>query len=201
MLVKVKIKQTLCLHTTSQIESTSGLWCIVFDLAWLLFHPRVCVFLEEFLLQKERDKKDINSNLKRHSRRSCFMLAWRQYLMKRDEMLIFALLLPFLVGPDLWPAVVVSIICFIPLVLMRAVRNLVAPPIVIITDSKEFAFNFPTRYRIDVSRSPNELVKVPKNTELALAQNTRYRSVATSNEGTNETHGKVKSCASLFWKS
>lgn len=34
---------------------------------------------------------------------------------------------------------------------MRAVRNLVAPPIVIITDSKEFAFNFPTRYRIDVS--------------------------------------------------
>lgn len=35
---------------------------------------------------------------------------------------------------------------------MRAVRNLVAPPIVIITDSKEFAFNFPTRYRIDVSK-------------------------------------------------
>lgn len=34
---------------------------------------------------------------------------------------------------------------------MRAVRNLVAPPIVIITDSKEFAFNFPTRYRVDVS--------------------------------------------------
>jgi len=34
---------------------------------------------------------------------------------------------------------------------MRSVRNLVAPPIVIITDSKEFAFNFPTRFRIDVS--------------------------------------------------
>lgn len=34
---------------------------------------------------------------------------------------------------------------------MRAVRNLVAPPIVIITDSKEFAFNFPTRFRVDVS--------------------------------------------------
>lgn len=35
---------------------------------------------------------------------------------------------------------------------MRAVRNLVAPPIVIITDSKEFAFNFPTRFRIEVSK-------------------------------------------------
>lgn len=35
---------------------------------------------------------------------------------------------------------------------MRAVRNLVAPPIVIITDSKEFAFNFPTRFRVDVSK-------------------------------------------------
>lgn len=55
-------------------------------------------------------------------------------------------------GPDLWPAVTVSIICFVPLVLMRAVRNLVAPPIVIITDSKEFAFNFPTRFRVDVSK-------------------------------------------------
>jgi hypothetical protein len=53
------------------------------------------------------------------------------------------------------PAVTVSVICFIPLVLMRAVRNLVAPPIVIITDSKEFAFNFPTRYRIDVSKVRN----------------------------------------------
>lgn len=62
----------------------------------------------------------------------------------------------FLIGPDLVPAVTVSIICFIPLVLMRAVRNLVAPPIVIITDSKEFAFNFPTRYRIDVSIMNNK---------------------------------------------
>ena len=57
----------------------------------------------------------------------------------------------YFLGPELWPAINVSIVCFIPLVMMRAVRNLVAPPIVIITDSKEFAFNFPTRFRIDVS--------------------------------------------------
>ncbi|CRK94389.1 CLUMA_CG007896, isoform B [Clunio marinus] len=53
-------------------------------------------------------------------------------------------------GPELIPAIIVSVVCFIPLILMRAVRNLVAPPMVIITDSKEFAFNFPTRYRIDI---------------------------------------------------
>jgi Fuseless len=62
-----------------------------------------------------------------------------------------SLFLSFL-GPNLEPAILVSIFCFIPLVVMRAVRNLVAPPILIITDSKEFAFNFPTRYRVDVSK-------------------------------------------------
>lgn len=63
-----------------------------------------------------------------------------------------SLFVRFISGDDLQPALVVSGICLIPLILMRAVRNLVAPPIVIITDSKEFAFNFPTRYRIDVSK-------------------------------------------------
>lgn len=50
----------------------------------------------------------------------------------------------FVAGHELYVAVVLSIICFIPLVMMRSVRNLVAPPILIITDSKEFSFNFPT---------------------------------------------------------
>ncbi|KAG5676832.1 hypothetical protein PVAND_006639 [Polypedilum vanderplanki] len=53
-------------------------------------------------------------------------------------------------GPGVYPAIILSIVCFIPLVVMRSARNLVAPPILIITDSKEFAFNFPTRYRIDL---------------------------------------------------
>lgn len=50
----------------------------------------------------------------------------------------------FVAGPELYVAVVLSVICFIPLVMMKSVRNLVAPPILIITDSKEFSFNFPT---------------------------------------------------------
>ncbi|KAL7044163.1 hypothetical protein ACKWTF_001810 [Chironomus riparius] len=57
-------------------------------------------------------------------------------------------------GPEAEPAVLLSVVCFIPLVMMRSVRNLVAPPVLIITDSKEFAFNFPTRYRIDGTREP-----------------------------------------------
>ncbi|KAL7044166.1 hypothetical protein ACKWTF_001810 [Chironomus riparius] len=59
-----------------------------------------------------------------------------------------------LLGPEAEPAVLLSVVCFIPLVMMRSVRNLVAPPVLIITDSKEFAFNFPTRYRIDGTREP-----------------------------------------------
>lgn len=53
-------------------------------------------------------------------------------------------LVSFLLGPEALPAVLLSVVCLIPLIMMRSVRNLVAPPILIITDSKEFAFNFPT---------------------------------------------------------
>ncbi|XP_070498973.1 uncharacterized protein [Chironomus tepperi] len=63
-------------------------------------------------------------------------------------------IIPIYAGPEAEPAVLLSLVCFIPLVMMRSVRNLVAPPVLIITDSKEFAFNFPTRYRIDGTREP-----------------------------------------------
>ncbi|XP_055548350.1 uncharacterized protein LOC129731960 isoform X1 [Wyeomyia smithii] len=55
---------------------------------------------------------------------------------------------------DLWPALSVSAICFVPLVLIKAVRNLLAPPFLIMTDYKEFVFNFPTRFRTKGSKEP-----------------------------------------------
>jgi hypothetical protein len=45
----------------------------------------------------------------------------------------------------------VSVICAIPLLAMKSIRNLLAPPVIIITDHLEFVFNFPTRFRIKVS--------------------------------------------------
>ncbi|XP_058819436.1 uncharacterized protein LOC131682175 isoform X1 [Topomyia yanbarensis] len=55
---------------------------------------------------------------------------------------------------ELWPALAVSAICFVPLVLFKSVRNLLAPPFLILTDHKEFVFNFPTRFRIKGSKEP-----------------------------------------------
>ncbi|XP_055600468.1 uncharacterized protein LOC129749513 isoform X2 [Uranotaenia lowii] len=55
---------------------------------------------------------------------------------------------------DLTPALVISGICLVPLLLMRAARNLLAPPFIIVTDHKEFVFNFPTRFRIEGSKEP-----------------------------------------------
>lgn len=52
------------------------------------------------------------------------------------------------------PAIFVAVICLVLLIVMRSVRNLIAPPIVIVTDQKEFAFDFPTRFRVDVSTEP-----------------------------------------------
>lgn len=39
----------------------------------------------------------------------------------------------------------------IPLASLRGLRNLLAPPMIIITDKKEFTFTFPTRFRTEVS--------------------------------------------------
>ncbi|XP_021700633.1 uncharacterized protein LOC5570910 isoform X1 [Aedes aegypti] len=55
---------------------------------------------------------------------------------------------------NLWPALGVSAICLIPLVLMKSVRNLLAPPFIILTDHKESVFSFPTRFRIEGSKEP-----------------------------------------------
>uniref|UniRef100_A0A1Q3FSF4 Putative conserved plasma membrane protein n=1 Tax=Culex tarsalis TaxID=7177 RepID=A0A1Q3FSF4_CULTA len=55
---------------------------------------------------------------------------------------------------DVWPALTVSAICFVPLVLMKSVRNLLAPPFLILTDHKECVFSFPTRFRIQGSKQP-----------------------------------------------
>ncbi|XP_053692027.1 uncharacterized protein LOC128740508 [Sabethes cyaneus] len=55
---------------------------------------------------------------------------------------------------ELWPALAVSGICFVPLMLMKSIRNLLAPPFLIMTDYKEFVFNFPTRFRTKGSKEP-----------------------------------------------
>ncbi|XP_055635083.1 uncharacterized protein LOC129774984 isoform X2 [Toxorhynchites rutilus septentrionalis] len=55
---------------------------------------------------------------------------------------------------DLWPALIVSVICLILLVLLKSVRNLLAPPFVILTDYKEFVFSFPTRFRTEGTKEP-----------------------------------------------
>lgn len=39
----------------------------------------------------------------------------------------------------------------IPLASLKGLRNLLAPPMVLITDKKEFTFTFPTRFRTEVS--------------------------------------------------
>lgn len=51
-----------------------------------------------------------------------------------------------------WNAVYVELgACLVVLLCFKSVRNLVAPPVIILTDSKNIAYQFPTRYRISVS--------------------------------------------------
>uniref|UniRef100_A0A1B0CBC9 Uncharacterized protein n=1 Tax=Lutzomyia longipalpis TaxID=7200 RepID=A0A1B0CBC9_LUTLO len=52
-------------------------------------------------------------------------------------------------GPGVWPAVIVSFITLIPLLILKSLRNSLAPPYIILMDSKDVAFIFPTRYRIE----------------------------------------------------
>lgn len=54
-----------------------------------------------------------------------------------------------------WYVLAVTTICTAALVGLKSVRNLLVPPTVIVTDSKEFVFNFPTRFRTEVSFSVN----------------------------------------------
>lgn len=46
-------------------------------------------------------------------------------------------------------------LCFVCLSLLKCVRNLLAPPTVILNDSKDILFRFPTRFRIKVSAIHN----------------------------------------------
>ncbi|XP_049549281.1 uncharacterized protein LOC125960119 [Anopheles darlingi] len=52
---------------------------------------------------------------------------------------------------QLWPALAISAICLAGLVALKSVRNLLAPPFIILTDRKEAMFSFPTRFRMKVS--------------------------------------------------
>lgn len=56
-------------------------------------------------------------------------------------------------GLDLRVALGMSIMCLIPLIMVKGLRNLLAVPMVIITDIKEFTFSFPTRFRTEVSKN------------------------------------------------
>uniref|UniRef100_A0A182NTS8 Uncharacterized protein n=1 Tax=Anopheles dirus TaxID=7168 RepID=A0A182NTS8_9DIPT len=52
---------------------------------------------------------------------------------------------------NLLPALSVSAICLVGLVMAKSVRNLLAPPFIILTDRKEAMFSFPTRFRMKVN--------------------------------------------------
>lgn len=52
---------------------------------------------------------------------------------------------------DMQTAVIVFVVCIIPLIALRALRNLIAVPFVILHDYKDCAFAFPTRFRTSVS--------------------------------------------------
>lgn len=106
-----------------------------------------------------------------HSR-NCSFFRWTNIFLKLIEFL-FSLF----VGPELAPALYVAGICLVLLVLMRSVRNLIAPPIVIVTDRKEFAFDFPTRFRVDVSIKCNFHCRQTerKNDQIELGKENEYR--------------------------
>lgn len=57
----------------------------------------------------------------------------------------------YIVGEELWPAVIIVAVNLIPLIALRSVRNMLAVPFVILHDFKECAFVFPTRFRTLVS--------------------------------------------------
>uniref|UniRef100_A0A182JY49 Uncharacterized protein n=1 Tax=Anopheles christyi TaxID=43041 RepID=A0A182JY49_9DIPT len=64
---------------------------------------------------------------------------------------------------NLLPALSISAICLVGLVLAKSVRNLLAPPFIILTDRKEAMFSFPTRFRMKVNICGlfNRLAAVP----------------------------------------
>lgn len=148
-----------------------GLWNNIeyYDLKYQIFPKWYCIFicyiisslvyyardyLEKFIINGS-DNQVKTSYLS--SLRRAVIYRIYHYIFAFSNIMIWRciwVIIPTIIGPDVLPAITLSVICFIPLVMMRSVRNLVAPPILIITDSKEFAFNFPTRYRIDGTREP-----------------------------------------------
>uniref|UniRef100_A0A182PAV5 Fuseless n=1 Tax=Anopheles epiroticus TaxID=199890 RepID=A0A182PAV5_9DIPT len=54
---------------------------------------------------------------------------------------------------NLLPALSISAICLVGLVMAKSVRNLLAPPFIILTDRKEAMFSFPTRFRMKITGS------------------------------------------------
>ncbi|XP_049301666.1 uncharacterized protein LOC125775166 isoform X1 [Anopheles funestus] len=55
---------------------------------------------------------------------------------------------------NLLPALSISAFCLLGLVWAKSVRNLLAPPFIILTDRKEAMFSFPTRFRMKGSKDP-----------------------------------------------
>lgn len=49
------------------------------------------------------------------------------------------------------PATIMLIISGTALACLKSVRNIIAPPVVIVTDCKEISFAFPTRFKSKVS--------------------------------------------------
>lgn len=54
-------------------------------------------------------------------------------------------------GFEFWTSLYTMVVCGIGLICFKSVRNVLAPPIVILTDSRECSFAFPTRFRFNVS--------------------------------------------------
>lgn len=192
---------TWCLHRAPSIESTSGLWFLAFSAYVPLLSRAERAFYSPRQAKLEGRWQRRSQTLSPRNSSLCSQML-SQYLMTNYAIkylfCVYSALLPdffslSFLGDDLWPAVIVSVVCFIPLVVMRASRNLVAPPIVIITDSKEFAFNFPTRYRIDVSKIRN--IHLSSLFMFFTSRRTEYFLCLTTS-----AHDKVVSRASLLWR-
>lgn len=64
-------------------------------------------------------------------------------------------------GQEIWSVVATTMVSVIALAAMRTLRNISAPPFAIITDIYEGYFQVPTMFRVSVSFTPLNKVKLP----------------------------------------
>lgn len=137
--VKIPHQEKTLLHSIARYIFTK-LFIYVFSIACLM------IFRAIFVLCAPYGKQDMKKN--------GFFFLSHEYLNFRTKNCLYEnqhFLSVHFIDLGFVPASIMLIICGMALVCLKSVRNIIAPPVVIVTDCKEISFAFPTRFKSEVS--------------------------------------------------